>query len=57
MGILPWTAKRRNTMKMKALFVITSLFGMLIAGVVLESGAPFISARLAEAKPRCEACR
>ena len=44
-------------MKMKAVFVIASLLGMLIAGVVLDSSAPLISARLAEAKPRCEACR
>jgi hypothetical protein len=44
-------------MKMRALFVIASLFGMLIAGVVIDSGMPLISAQLAEAKPRCEACR
>jgi hypothetical protein len=57
MGTIPSTGKRRNTMKMKALFVIASLFGMLIVGIVLESGVPLISAQLVEAKPRCEACR
>jgi hypothetical protein len=44
-------------MKMRTLFVIASLFGMLIAGVVLDSGTSLLSTRLAEAKPRCEACR
>ena len=44
-------------MKLRVLFVIASLFGMLIAGVVLDSRAPLVSARPAVAGPRCEACR
>lgn len=44
-------------MKMRALFVIVSLFAMLIAGVVFDSRAPLLDARPAAASPRCEACR
>ena len=44
-------------MKIRTLVVIASLFGMLIAGVVLDSSTLLLSTRLAEAAPRCEACR
>jgi hypothetical protein len=44
-------------MKIRPLVVIASLFGMLIAGVVLDSSTLLLSTRLAEARPRCEACR
>jgi hypothetical protein len=44
-------------MKIRALFVLASLVGMLIAGGVLESSAPFLSEPLPEAKPKCQTCR
>jgi hypothetical protein len=44
-------------MKIRALFVLASFVGMLIAGGVLESRAPSLSGEWPEAKPKCQTCR